>query len=93
MTDYDGLLNKFWSDLDKLRRGERMIDITNVMYRTMQLIDNIKKWRIKDGWVIITADGETKRLSEMQIMSIYMTSKTDIDYIAAFCDLWERGKQ
>lgn len=92
MNDWDGLLHKVWSDMDERQRGERMIDITNVMYRTMQLI-NIKKWRVKDGWVIITADGKTKRLSEMQIMSIYMTSKTDIDYIAAFCELWGRGKQ
>jgi hypothetical protein len=88
MTDWDGLLNKFISDMGEPRRGERMVDITNVMYYAMRLMDNIKSWKVKDGWVIITADGETKRLSEMQIMSIYTASKTDIDFIAAFANLW-----
>lgn len=52
------------------------------------LIDHITHWEAHDGWVDVTAEGETKRFSEMKIISIYSQSSTPLDFQGKFAQMW-----
>ena len=51
-------------------------------------MSTITHWEAKDGWVFVTADGETKRFSEIQIISIFSQSETPIDFQGKFAQMW-----
>lgn len=65
-----------------------MKTIKDVMAWACFLIDNITHWEAHDGWVDVTAEGETKRFSEMKIISIYSQSATPLDFQGKFAQMW-----
>lgn len=65
-----------------------MKTIKDVMEWACFLIDHITHWEAHDGWVDVTAEGETKRFSEMKIISIYSQSSTPLDFQGKFAQMW-----
>lgn len=65
-----------------------MKTIKDVMNWAYFLIDDITYWEAHDGWVFVTAEGETKRFSEIQIISIFNHSSTPIDFQGKFAQMW-----
>lgn len=65
-----------------------MKTIKEVMEWACFLIDHITHWEVHDGWVYVTAEGETKRFSEMKIISIYSQSATPLEFQGKFAQMW-----
>lgn len=65
-----------------------MKTINDVMNWACFLLDNITHWEVHDGWVYITAEGETKRFSEMQLTLLFCQSETPIDFQGKFAQMW-----
>jgi hypothetical protein len=71
-----------------MKEVQTMKTINDVMELTCFLMSNISHWEVKDGCVFITAEGETKHFSEIQLISLYCQSDTPIDFLGKFAQMW-----
>lgn len=77
-----------------------MMDIHNVMELLLDMIPHLwVSYTIEDGYVSITLKSTdlvenpivtTKKFSEMQLISIYMSSSGKVDFLNNFLRKWEK---
>lgn len=77
-----------------------MIDIHDVMELLLYMISHLcVSYTVEDGYVSITLKSTdfvenptviTKKFSEMQLISIYMSSSSKVDFLNSFLRKWEK---
>lgn len=77
-----------------------MMDIHDVMELLLYMISHLcVSYTVEDGYVSITLKSTdfvenpivtTKKFSEMQLISIYMSSSSKVDFLNSFLRKWEK---